>query len=503
MAHSMNEKKEYKYASQENRIARNNRALILGFGIFVAFLIIAGIANVMAGSMTLNAVLIVSIIAIVGLVIMTAINKRDPSGMAGVNFSLIYLWIILFGGLFMIRMSFVMVLALFPMVGYVAYFDKKLVIKAAAGVIVVSVVSQVIGLFVAKSIENVAAEVMLLLATIMVCMSCVLMANIISDFMSDTVGSLEQQKAEIDNMMQDVLAVAGEVRRGTTDVMDIVDRLSDSTNTVTGAVREISEGNLNTAENIQSQTEMTQNIQNSIDDILDKARDMVEVAKDSEEVDENSIQIMGHLKSQSEIIKDTNAEVAATMKSLQEKAGSVKGIVDTILSISNQTNLLALNASIESARAGEAGRGFAVVADEIRQLAEKTKTETENIAAVLDELSENAEAAASAVDSSVEATNAEEKLIADASESFNAINEDIQKLTADINDIDRMLHNLSNDNTKIVEAISQLSATSEQVSASSTQAETLSAENLENADNARDTLNTVMEVSAKLDKYTN
>ena len=230
---------------------------------------------------------------------------------------------------------------------------------------------------------------------------------------------------------------------------------------------------------------------------------MVEIAHDSEEVNENSITIMDNLRSQSETIRDTNNEVAATMKSLQEKAGSVKGVVDTILSISNQTNLLALNASIESARAGEAGRGFAVVADEIRQLAEKTKTETENIAAVIDELSKNAEAAASAVDSSVEATNAEEKLIEDASESFNAINDDIKNLTRNISDIDSMLHALSDDNTKIVDAISQLSATSEQVSASSTQAETLSSENLENADSARETLNAVMEVSAKLDKYTN
>lgn len=495
-------KKEYKYADPANRMARNNRALILGFGIFAAFLVIAGVANVAAGSMTVMAVAVVGAVSILGLLAMIIINKRDPSGMAAVNFSVIYLWIILFGGLFMIRMNFVMVFALFPMVGYMAFFDKKLVMRAAIGVIIVSTVSQCIGIFVVKSITNVPAEVMLLFATIMVCMSCILMSNILSDYMADTVGSLEEQHAEVNSMMEDVLAVAGEVRRGTTDVMEIVDKLSDSTNVVTGAVREISEGNLNTAENIQNQTSMTQNIQSSIDDILDMAREMVEIAKDSKEVDESSMEIMDHLRAQSETIKDTNAEVAATMKNLQEKAGSVKGIVDTILSISNQTNLLALNASIESARAGEAGRGFAVVADEIRQLAEKTKTETENIAEVLDELSRNAEEAASAVDSSVEATAAEEKLIGEASDSFNAINNDIKILTKDIDNIDSMLHSLSDENTRIVEAISQLSATSQEVSASSSQAESLSNENLENADSARTTLNAVMEVSAKLDKYT-
>ena len=497
------ENEKYKYADRVNQLNRTNRALIIGFVMFVVFLVAAGIGNVAAGTMNPMAVVIVCGVGVAGVVIITVLAKSRPKDLTAAYFSVYYLWVILFLGLFLIRMSFVMVCAIFPLVGYMVYNDKKLVSRAAIGLVVISVVSQFIGIFVAKSITNVSAEVLLLLAFVLCCIGATLSGNMATDYMNDTVASLADQKAEVDNMMADVLSVASEVRRGTTDVMDIVDKLTESTNTVTGAVKEISEGNLNTAENIQSQTEMTQNLQNSIDDILGKAKEMVEVARESEEVDQNSIKIMEHLKSQSEIIRDTNAEVASTMKRLQEKAGSVKGIVDTILSISNQTNLLALNASIESARAGEAGRGFAVVADEIRQLAEKTKTETENIATVLDELSQNAEAAAAAVDSSVDATASEERLIDEAHTSFNEINKNIQILTTDISDIDSMLNALSDENTKIVEAISQLSATSEEVSASSTQAESLSNENLENADTARAHLNDVMEVSAKLDKYTN
>lgn len=82
------------------------------------------------------------------------------------------------------------------------------------------------------------------------------------------------------------------------------------------------------------------------------------------------------------------------MTALQEKSRRIHGITEVINQISAQTNLLALNAAIEAARAGEHGRGFAVVAGEVRQLAQRTKTSTDDIGAMVREISEQAERAA-------------------------------------------------------------------------------------------------------------
>ncbi|MCI5821426.1 MAG: methyl-accepting chemotaxis protein, partial [Pararoseburia sp.] len=256
-----------------------------------------------------------------------------------------------------------------------------------------------------------------------------------------------------------------------------------------------------TAENIQNQTVMTQNIQDSIENTLERSETMVSIAEKSKQLNNDNMTIMEDIKSQSRTISETNANVAETMQALQERANAVKGIADTIFAISSQTNLLALNASIESARAGEAGRGFAVVADEIRQLAEKTRTETENIATILDELSENAERAVGVVAQSVEATNQQDELINKAAESIEAMDTNVNELTSNIEEIDNMLSNLSEANNQIVDSITQLSATTEEVTASSAQAEGISNQNLENADNTKEILDKVLSVSQALDKY--
>ena len=81
------------------------------------------------------------------------------------------------------------------------------------------------------------------------------------------------------------------------------------------------------------------------------------------------------------------------------------------------------------------------------------------------------------------------------------MNQNVTELISDIGEIDTMLNNLSEANNRIVENITHLSATTEEVTASSVQAADLSVENLQNAENAKNLLDGVIEVSHQLEKY--
>ena len=494
---------QFKFADKTQQLIRANSFLVFANTIYYVYIALLLTASVVRGERSLGFCGFIGTIVGVSLVVtwIAFLRNRKTTKMKYIALvgTCLVSWLICFA----YTQDFAAIVGGLVLICGMLYFDKKysIISGAAYALTIIFSIAMKFAQGANTGDKNELDYIFIISTVILLVVIIYATTRVAKTFNDHSIGATEAEKDNQKIILDDVLNVADVVRKGTENAMEIINQLNESSGVVNTAVKDISDSTYSTSESIQTQTSMTQNIQESLKITLESSENMVRVAQQSNEINQQNLELMADLKQQSQVISETNNKVSASMKTLQERANAVKSITATIFAISNQTNLLALNASIESARAGEAGRGFAVVADEIRQLAAKTKEETEQIARILEELSLNAVEASEAVEQSVNATEVQDQMIEQVSKSFEELNDNVGGLITEIENIDSLLNNLSDANNHIVDDISNLSATTEEVTASSIQAAEMTNENLTNAENAKKELANVLEVSHQLDKY--
>lgn len=366
------------------------------------------------------------------------------------------------------------------LVGVMITMDQKFTIISTFLFLIINVLNVVKMFITAENSQDVMEYAMIeMIVTVLATICLIRGIKMLAQFFHDSLHEVEETMERNQKISENIVAVASDVDIRMQEATEDLRRIEDATEGMNHSLKGISAGVNDNTQAIVDQTDQTNSIAGIVEATNTKTQEIIENTNSTQTIVDEGTEAMKSLSGQVEQALDSGEQMKQSAMNLQERSVEVRKITDMILNISSQTNLLALNASIEAARAGEAGRGFAVVADEIRNLADQTKSATEQITSILDELAGDADDVVRKVEENVEISNAERALAENATEKFNSIRDGVEALYNGTTEMSELMKQLVEANKLIVDSTSTLSASSEEISASTQEVSDLSDSNTE------------------------
>lgn len=309
--------------------------------------------------------------------------------------------------------------------------------------------------------------IMNILVSFLVACASIRIAQILVKFNAENMEEITEaaKKQKASNAV--MVTVADNIIKHFGEAMERFDTLGESLKNSHTSMENIAGSTESTAEAIQEEASICGEILAQADQAGEATDSMIAASRRVNGTVDSGASSVQELGRQADNVSSSSKVVEDVITELTTKVQKVGGFVDTILSISSQTNLLALNASIEAARAGEAGRGFSVVADEIRQLSEDTKEASNNITRIIQDLNADTRLANESIANAVESVTKQNELIAETREKFSQVSSEVELLSNNIDEVKACMEQTRTLSNSIYDNISQLSAASEEVAASS------------------------------------
>lgn len=163
----------------------------------------------------------------------------------------------------------------------------------------------------------------------------------------------------------------------TENLVSIVTRVRNGTDTIATAASEIAAGNQDLSSRTEQQASSLEETASAMEELTSTVKQNADNARQASELAHSAADIA--VKGGSVV-----ASVITTMGDINDQSKKITDIIGVIDGIAFQTNILALNAAVEAARAGEQGRGFAVVATEVRNLAKRSADAAKEVKALIE-----------------------------------------------------------------------------------------------------------------------
>ncbi len=459
--------------------------------ILVYFILIMGLSSLTSQMDSLPFLRVfISVLMLIGTIISYVLWKNQKKGALGMTIcaTIAYTVIVLFG-----TGTGVYAYAFPVLFGAMAYYNRKLLIAGNAEIVIVNLIRTF--LMDKSQLED---SVMALLTIALVAYASCAVSKLLTQFNEENVNTVAEAAAKQEANQQKMLQVAGSIIENFDGAMGKLNDLQGNVDTSNFAMTNIAESTDATAQSIQRQADMCMDIRSNTDAVEESMQGLIAASDRTNDMVIQGAEVVESLRKQAQNVEEASGATVEVSNRLSEKVEEVQNFIGAIISISSQTNLLALNASIEAARAGEAGKGFAVVAEEIRQLSEQTKDASNSITNIINELILDTKSVNESVDSAVVSISKQSELIEATKEKFESVDTEVQNMLQNVKACETTIASIIDSTNAISDDISQLSATSEEVAASSVEGLRTSEATVQNMQACKEMLEEIFNLAKQL-----
>ena len=290
------------------------------------------------------------------------------------------------------------------------------------------------------------------------------------DEIGQIANSLITMQENLTKLISEIFDDADQVAAASEELTSTSQQSATAAGEVAKTIEEIASGATDQAKETEVGAVNAVELGDTIEEDLEMVKNLNKAVEELDGIKTENMAIMKMLNEKTIHNREATEEVHRVITETSESAGQINQASTMIKSIAEQTNLLALNAAIEAARAGEAGRGFAVVAEEIRTLAEQSSEFTDEIATVINHLTDK-------VQKAVTTMTTVEKIVGEQTDSVNETQKKFEEMTLAVEAMNKNLAQLNesglemgNKRDKIIKSIESLSAIAEENAAGTEEA---------------------------------
>lgn len=328
-------------------------------------------------------------------------------------------------------------------------------------VMVVSLITLAIGIFISLYISRMISSPLLKLQTVAIKIAQgdlrdtrVGVKN--RDEIGELAASFNYMGENLRSLIHEVGSHSKQVALSSNQLSSSADQTGQATEHVAGITEELASGSEVQARQVASGVALVRHIDDEAQRISQNSSLVVHSATHASSVASEGSDAVRVAVQQMSAVEQNVTGLAGRVSQMGERSKEIGDIIAIITSIAQQTNLLSLNASIEAARAGEQGRGFAVVAGEVRKLAEQTALSGQQVSNVIGTLQNDMQFIIEMVAQGAQEVRSGIEAVGTAGSSFALIEQAVTEFTGQIQEVSEAATQMSNETSDVVNAFEEI-----------------------------------------------